>query len=819
MVVSSMQHHPHHSQGPAPPQHLQHPRPSSIVHPQHQAPQPQSQHPSAYSSTHSIQPAYQQTGHAPTGQHAQDLPYYHQSPYSTPGTTSGYTSADTSDMMAAAQMSRPPYPPMSYHTPQSNSPASVASPSGHDQHRGLYGQPTSQLQPQSMYYGAQQPQYSSLPPQAPSPYQQHAPQPHQSMASQPSMMMSHTAPQHQLNQHASQHAQQGMTGSPRHTKMEPQMPSQLQRPTPGPLGTSQQTPNGGQLSTPTGSSTPGVNNNAAPGPIPATTPLVVRQDNNGVQWIAFEYSRDRVKMEYTIRCDVESVNTDELGSDFKTENCVYPRACCPKDQYRGNRLQYETECNTVGWALAQLNPCLRGKRGLIQRAVDSWRNSNQDPRLRSRRVRRMAKMNNRKAVQTPHSAHMSGPSGPAGMSTPGAIGPGGGAPMGKPGMSNMGPQMHHHHAHEGNAQGGGDEVVAMHLVVLAASGRSSRLSGRKSCMALLCITLHKHTKRTYHNLTSLPPCIGNPSQNCKYSRRFASNLFAALNLIASRPWSSPLIRLSIQGMETPTGPGSRNPDDVRPAQVFTGYPQQYPGHPASGSSMPPIHDGLGGSHHNTIVARRMSRDDDKNPEGLFPDVPDAKKRKFILVEDSKRGVRLRVRVTLEDVNPKEIPDSFRKSSAVYPRSYFPREMQSPPPSATGSRFFEDDLSDDNVEVDGGRTGHPRRGNMRDRVMVKAPMSDGHDGEIAIPRTRKSSRIKEVRLNDLAYRMAWMHSRVFAGRTIFLQRALDCYRNKTCDAIEGVTQDLRTMVPHYETRVGKRRWGERMRRGEKQDDES
>lgn len=155
---------------------------------------------------------------------------------------------------------------------------------------------------------------------------------------------------------------------------------------------------------------PGVNPNAAPGPIPATTPLVVRQDNNGVQWIAFEYSRDRVKMEYTIRCDVESVNTDDLSSDFRGENCVYPRACSGKDGYRGNRFQYEMECNTVGWALAELNPCLRGKRGLIQRAVDSWRNSNQDPRLRSRRVRRMAKMNTRKTVTNSHTPnHMAGP--------------------------------------------------------------------------------------------------------------------------------------------------------------------------------------------------------------------------------------------------------------------------------------------------------------------------------------------------------------------------------------------------------------------------
>jgi hypothetical protein len=96
MVVSSMQHHPHHSQGPAPPQHLQqHPRPSSIVQHHHQAPSAQPQHPPAYSS-HSIQP-YQGSSHSASAQHSQDIPYYaHQSPYSTPGTTSGYTSAGKS---------------------------------------------------------------------------------------------------------------------------------------------------------------------------------------------------------------------------------------------------------------------------------------------------------------------------------------------------------------------------------------------------------------------------------------------------------------------------------------------------------------------------------------------------------------------------------------------------------------------------------------------------------------------------------------------------------------------------------------------------
>ena len=362
--------------------------------------------------------------------------------------------------MAAAQLGRPQYPPISYHTPQSNSPASVNSPSGHEQHgRSIYGQPGPQLQ-QPMYpYPPQQQQYQPMAQSQP-PYGQH-PQQHHSMTSQPNLLMSHQTNQHQM-QHPSQHPQQAMTSSPR-TKLELGAP--LQRPPSGPLGPPQHQAQNGPPMNQNNGNVPGnsANPNAAPGPIPATTPLVVRQDNNGVQWIAFEYSRDRVKMEYTIRCDVESVNVETLPPEFKTENCVYPRACCSKDQYRGNRLVYETECNTVGWALAELNHCLRGKRGLIQRAVDSWRNSNQDPRLRSRRVRRMAKINNRKQVQATVHPQMADPSVPRLLPPSGMGSTGGQSGMGKPGLGNMGgPQLHHHHAHpDGNSQGGADDVSGM----------------------------------------------------------------------------------------------------------------------------------------------------------------------------------------------------------------------------------------------------------------------------------------------------------------------------------------------------------------------
>ncbi|KAI9812326.1 MAG: hypothetical protein M1827_004775 [Pycnora praestabilis] len=659
--------------------------------------------------------------------------------------------------MAAAHMSRP-YPQI-YHTPQSNSPASVASPQSHDQHgRSLYGHPPPQM-PQSMY-GYPQP-YPPMPQGNPSPYGQHPGQPqHPSLTSQP-LMMNHQQPP-QLQHQASHNHTAGMSGSPRAKLAQ----TPLQRPPPGPMGTphdAQAGPpgSGNHLQQPGQPGGAGANPNAAPGPIPATTPLVVRQDNNGVQWIAFEYSRDRVKMEYTIRCDVESVNVDNLSSEFKTENCVYPRACCSKDQYRGNRLVYETECNTVGWALAELNVCLRGKRGLIQRAVDSWRNSNQDPRLRSRRVRRMAKINNRKAVQQSqqHQTHMAGPTGPGPAGVPTSSGMGGAGARQQPNSLSMGgPQLHHHHAHPDGAPGGDD-----------VSADDDYNEGN-----------HHH----HH--------------------------------------------------QSANGQTSASPNDVRQSQVFHGYPN-YPTNPnLGGPAMPPsIHDGIdhlnghGSSNATAITAAVVPKTEEDRNLALFGDVPEAKRRKFILVDDPHRGARVRVRVMLDQVEMREIPDSYRKTNSVFPRSYFPMQMQSPPNSARGSRFFENEDADDAVDA----SGQPHRG----RTLVPVPLLDGSEGDVATPRMNKTKRSKEVTLNDLGYRMSWSQSRVFAGRTMFLQRArqyfpslaslswisqlmrtlVDAYRNKMKSTMVSAGQEVTNLAPHFETRVGKRKWLERSRKSKRE----
>jgi hypothetical protein len=70
---------------------------------------------------------------------------------------------------------------------------------------------------------------------------------------------------------------------------------------------------------------------------------------------------------------------------------VYPRAYCAPENYVGNRYDYETQVNDIAWRLTWLNrEILAGKRGLIQRAVDNYRNLFKESR--SRRVIRQDKI-------------------------------------------------------------------------------------------------------------------------------------------------------------------------------------------------------------------------------------------------------------------------------------------------------------------------------------------------------------------------------------------------------------------------------------------
>jgi hypothetical protein len=248
--------------------------------------------------------------------------------------------------------------------------------------------------------------------------------------------------------------------------------------------------------------------------------------------------------------------------------------------------------------------------------------------------------------------------------------------------------------------------------------------------------------------------------------------------------------------------------------------------------MPPLQgSGMGSfSRHGTIATSSGKRgegddddDDERNPNNaaLFGDLPQGKRRKFILVDDSQRGCRVRVKVMLDQVDMNEIPDSYRMTNSVYPRTYFPVQMKSPPGRVVpGKRYFDNEGDDDS---DGATVG---------RTLVPAPSIDG-ESDIAVPKLSRSKHNKEILLNDLGYRMSWSQSRVFAGRTLFLQRSrmfppppciapraysnLDCllivdaYRNKMRNTMLNAGQEATSIAPHFETRTGKRKFLERRKR--------
>jgi hypothetical protein len=216
--------------------------------------------------------------------------------------------------------------------------------------------------------------------------------------------------------------------------------------------------------------------------------------------------------------------------------------------------------------------------------------------------------------------------------------------------------------------------------------------------------------------------------------------------------------------QPPNGTSSTAND--RPSQVFHGYPA-YPTNANVGASMAPsIHDpmaGMGGhpGPNPTAIATSVPKTSEDISSALYGDLPKASRRKFILVDDPHRGARVRVRVMLDTVNMNEIPDSYRKTNSVYPRSYYPVQMQSPPHSLDGKTFVDDE--DDDQDEDSARPG-------RGRTLVPVPMLDGTEPEFALPSMGRKRRSKEMFLNDLGYRMSWSQSRVFAGRTMFLQRS-------------------------------------------------
>ena len=242
-------------------------------------------------------------------------------------------------------------------------------------------------------------------------------------------------------------------------------------------------------------------------------------------------------------------------------------------------------------------------------------------------------------------------------------------------------------------------------------------------------------------------------------------------------------------------PGS----DLRPAHVFHNYPGSYTQHPGAAmgaTALPPsLHDSMdalaaapqahappsAAAHHHTSHPSqsssysnprkrgRAASEDAETTAALYGDLPEHKRRKFILVDDAQRATRVRVRVTLDQVALDEMPDSYRKQNSVYPRAYFPMQMQSPGAAPPNPRFITEDTEAGEGKEDEENNGRATVG----RTLVPVPLLGegvGVGREVALPKISRAKRRRETTLNELGYRMSWSQSRVFAGRMLFLQKS-------------------------------------------------
>lgn len=123
---------------------------------------------------------------------------------------------------------------------------------------------------------------------------------------------------------------------------------------------------------------------------------------------------------------------------------------------------------------------------------------------------------------------------------------------------------------------------------------------------------------------------------------------------------------------------------------------------------------------------------------------------------------------LDQVDMKEIPDSYRKANSVFPRTYVPVHSPFALQRRKGDRFIDDD--DDSAPVQRVVAGSNNADEDVTTGKTSVPLSMLEGEEVAVPRLTRAKKEREDLLNDMGYRMSWGQSRVFAGRMLFLQRS-------------------------------------------------
>jgi hypothetical protein len=117
---------------------------------------------------------------------------------------------------------------------------------------------------------------------------------------------------------------------------------------------------------------------------------------------------------------------------------------------------------------------------------------------------------------------------------------------------------------------------------------------------------------------------------------------------------------------------------------------------------------------------------------------------------------VRVHVELDSIKMEEMPDFHLQKNSVFPRQFYPRQMNSP----ISPRKDQEGWNVSGGMEDDGETSQ----------MARVQLLDGSETELHIPVSPKDIQDKECALNELGYRMSWRQAKTFNERTVFMQKS-------------------------------------------------
>ena len=250
-----------------------------------------------------------------------------------------------------------------------------------------------------------------------------------------------------------------------------------------------------------------------------------------------------------------------------------------------------------------------------------------------------------------------------------------------------------------------------------------------------------------------------------------------------------------------------SPASIRPSNIFHGNPAYpTPPNPYAAAMPPQLSNGIDQLPAHTTVSASTTMDNKNEELSPSPETkpghtclpgkpPEVRQSKYFNVEDPERSNhKVRVRLALHDCPIHEVPDDFRKRHSVYPRSWFPAQIQLSPSSRESRGRFLQERDDTEVKDEG----------VIGTTLVQVPMLEGREGDLKVPGLGRQARDKEEQLNEMGYRISWNQRKLFADRVLFLQQSLDVYRARIWDGVNK-GQEIKTAAPVYETRIGKKKW--------------